>query len=115
MRKRENLVLKREKRMCRYKNIRKQKGQATVETVLLMVILLGIATLILKEGGEPRHWMKTIVGTPGKYIRGMSIAGVWKECADINLCPGKIIGCDAIDFHPNGEDKTLQVQGVNSQ
>ena len=96
--------------MCRYNNIRKQKGQATVETVLLMVILLGIASLILTEGGNPRNWMETIVGTPGKYIHGMSIAGVWKICEDISGFPNSI-DCSAMREHPNQEAKILQVEG----
>lgn len=102
-----------------YKN--KKKGQATVESVLLMVLLLSLATLILKttmyDDGNDENWIKKIVGTPGAYIRGMSIAGVWKECKDISQFPAQISNCSAaIAHHPNHiENSILQTTGQDAR
>ena len=93
----------------------KKKGQATLESVLLMVMLLSLATLILKTTMHDKGWIKTIVGTPGAYIRGMSIAGVWKRCQNISQFPAQI-NCSAINEHPNHkEDSVLQVQGESAK
>lgn len=95
--------------MCR--GINKKKGQATLESVLLMVMLLSLATIILKTMNDG-EWMKKIMETPGNYIRGMSIAGVWKPCEDLSNFPERVGNCFAIRHHPNHISASiLQVKG----
>ena len=94
----------------------KKKGQATIESVLLMLMLLSLATLILKTTMRDGEWIKKIVGTPGAYIRGMSIAGVWKKCENISQFPAQISNCSAIADHPNHiENSVLQTKGESAQ
>ena len=98
--------------MYKYKNINKKKGQAVIESVLLMMLLFAMVMFVLKIGMKDNEWMKTIVGTPGKYIRGMSIAGVWEECETPPVPPSSGGGgCSAMREHPNQKHNTLQVEG----
>lgn len=91
-----------------------KKGQATVEAILLMVTLLGIAMLVLQDGMKAGGWMKELVGTPGQYIRGMSIAGAWQKC-QIPPSAGSSGSCAAITEHPNQSSvKGLQAKGDDS-
>ena len=98
--------------MYKYK---KKKGQATVESVLLIVMLVNLGILILQTTMRGEGWIKKIVGTPGAYIRGMSIAGVWEPCENISSFPANI-DCSAMDKHPNHEENNvLQVKGEPAQ
>ena len=84
----------------------KKKGQATVEAVLLLVLLVSLTILIIQTTMHDGEWMKKIIEAPGNHIRGMSIAGTWKPCADFpSNCSA------AINEYPTQELKTLQVQG----
>ncbi len=96
----------------------KKKGQATVEAILLMVLLMGIAKVVIEDGMKTGGWMRTLVDAPGNHIRGMSIAGAWIECDTPPVPPSASSGCPAMNEHPNQGGpggKHLQVQGVNSR
>ena len=87
----------------------KKKGQATLESIFLLVILVSLSILVIQKTMKEDGWMKEIINAPGNHIRGMSIAGVWKECKDFSS------NCNAMDDHPNHRKNTLQVKGESSE
>lgn len=93
----------------------KKKGQATLESILLLVILVSLTIFIIQETMRGGEWMKKIIDAPGNHIRGMSIAGVWKKCKNPPIPPSSTGGCSAMDEHPNQEVNTLQVEGEDSR
>ena len=63
--------------MKRIKNVFK-KGQATLESMLLIVVLLGF-TLFVFDFMKQEELMMEIVDGPAQYIKGMAQSGVWDK------------------------------------
>ncbi|RME18009.1 MAG: hypothetical protein D6797_01280 [Bdellovibrio sp.] len=55
-----------------------QKGQLTVEALLLMVVFLGLSAYIFKEFKD-RNAMASLVSSPWQMIDGMVQNGVWAK------------------------------------
>ena len=94
----------------------KKKGQATLESVLLLVVLVSLTMLIIQKTMRGEEWMKKIIEAPGNHIRGMSIAGAWVKCQNPPVPPSSAGGCSiAMEKHPNQNIHTLQTQGEDVQ
>ncbi|MDE0150921.1 MAG: hypothetical protein OXK80_00270 [Bdellovibrionales bacterium] len=93
----------------------KKKGQATLESILLLVILVSLSIFIIQETMRDGEWMKKIIDAPGNHIRGMSIAGVWQKCENPPIPPSSTGECSAMGAHPNQEMNTLQGKGEDSK
>jgi hypothetical protein len=61
-----------------------QKGQMTIEMVLIVVLLTGIAMTISKSM-RSNNVMSTLIEGPWLPIRGMIEDGVWMKPADAKL------------------------------
>ena len=57
----------------------KIKGQAMVELVLIMALLLGAAVLVRSQFIEKENIFTAFITTPWKRIGGMMESGVWEE------------------------------------
>ncbi len=73
--------------------LRSERGQMTVELVLLAIVALTIA-LVTSRYFREKQVLKTLVGGPWGYIRTMNEFGVW--------APSKQA---AMASHPNGTDR----------
>jgi len=93
----------------------KKKGQATLEAVLLLVMLVSLTIFVIQKTMHDGEWMKKIIEKPGNHIRGMSIAGVWVKCENPPVPPTPSVNCDAVDEHPNQSRNNLQTRGEDSQ
>lgn len=70
------------------KNIlRRQKGQVTVEAVLLMVIMTAVFTFT-HNAISKGEWLSKLVSGPWSYVQGMISNGVWR-------------GGNSNTYHPN--------------
>lgn len=58
------------------KRLKSQKGQMTVEAVLILVILVGVFTVTQREISK-RQLLSKIVSGPWSIIAGMIENGVW--------------------------------------
>ena len=66
-----------------------QRGQVTVEYILIMVVLVGI-TLAVRTGLNQSGLMPDLVKKPWKLVAGMLESGVWAEpAAARNAHPGR--------------------------
>ena len=68
-------------------SLRTQKGQVTIEAVLLITIMLGVSTFAHKAISS-RGLLSQLVSGPWSYVAGMISNGVWK-------------GGDSSSLHPN--------------
>ena len=59
------------------KTISKKKGQAVIESVLIMVMLVGLSLLLFNTTIKEQGWMNQLVGEPSKYLKGMAETGQW--------------------------------------
>ena len=53
-----------------------ERGQMTIETILIIGILLGAEILISKTARQ-QQWMQSLVGAPWKPLRAMIEDGTW--------------------------------------
>ena len=77
-----------------------KKGQAVLESVLIMVVLLGLTQFVfnyMKRDG----WMASL--TPSDYLKGMVRSGVWVNYPH------------DIDRHPNRYDRHLMNSGQSAR
>ncbi|MBY0314100.1 MAG: hypothetical protein K2Q26_01185 [Bdellovibrionales bacterium] len=58
--------------------LRNQKGQMTIEAVLLLVIFVGIF-LVTQRIFKEKNYLSQIVSGPWSYMRGMVESGVWMD------------------------------------
>jgi hypothetical protein len=58
--------------------LKNQRGQMTVEAVLLLVIFVGIF-LVTQRIFKEKNYLSQIVSGPWSYMRGMVESGVWME------------------------------------
>ncbi len=58
------------------KRLTNNRGQMTVEAVLLLVIFVAVFTFTHKEISK-RKWLNQIVAGPWSYMAGMIENGVW--------------------------------------
>ena len=72
------------------KLLKSERGQMTVEMVLLAVLCLAVTLLVSRELRE-REVMKTLVSGPWAYLRNMNEYGVWQSTA-----------AKSVKLHPNG-------------
>jgi hypothetical protein len=72
------------------RTLKSERGQMTVEMVLLMIVALTIA-LMTSNFFKQKQVLKTLVGGPWAYIRTMNEYGVWLPNAQA-----------AVAYHPNG-------------
>jgi hypothetical protein len=68
-------------------SLRNQKGQMTMEAVLLLVIIVAMFTLVHRQISD-RNMLSSLVRGPWGYVSGMISNGVWK-------------GGDTKSMHPN--------------
>jgi hypothetical protein len=57
--------------------LKNQKGQMTMEAVLLLVIMVSMFTVVHRQISS-RNLLSTIVRGPWEYVGGMISNGVWK-------------------------------------
>lgn len=57
-------------------HLRSQRGQFTVEAVLILTIMVGVFTLLHREISK-RQLLNSIVSGPWSHIAGMIESGVW--------------------------------------
>lgn len=64
------------------RKIQNQRGQAVVEGVLLMVVILGLMTLMLKffQGNADGPVVQQLTQGPWSRLSGMIQCGVWEPC-----------------------------------
>lgn len=60
--------------------IANQRGQMTIEMILIMTILLGIG-LAVSNYAKEKGWMSALVEGPWKPMQGMIEEGVWAPTA----------------------------------
>jgi hypothetical protein len=70
--------------------LRSERGQMTVEMVLLAIIALSVA-LVVSSYFREKQVLKTLVGGPWSYLRTMNEYGVWLPSEK-----------NAVENHPNG-------------
>ena len=91
------------------KTISKKKGQAVIESVLIMTALISLSVFTFKtiqgEGGGD-SWMNTLVGAPSKYLSGMAQTGKWVK-AEPNV--------DIINQGQHPKNRTIQIKGVDAK
>ena len=80
------------------KKLQLSKGQAIIESVLLMVVLLGLTIFIFNKIKD-EGLISALIDSPKNYIKGMSQSGVWKKYPE------------DIAEHPNKGDRWLQIEG----
>lgn len=68
------------------KHLSNNKGQLTIEAVLLLVIMVAIFTVTHRTISKG-EWMSKIVTGPWSYMQGMISNGVWKSGDTKNLHP----------------------------
>ncbi len=68
------------------KNLRNQKGQGTVEMVLLMAIGVGLSLMVTNYLQENQFAQK-LFGNPWNRLSGMIECGVWTGCASDKAHP----------------------------
>jgi len=89
----------------RVKNILSEKGQATIEAVLLAIILTGAfmaATQRLREKQTVQKFAEKSVG----YVKNMSTYGTWKEgCKPLGA--GGSGSVKLANCHPNSINRAL--------
>ncbi len=78
------------------------KGQATVEMVLILTILLGISFYLKNELITGKDIFVKFITTPWTYIGGMMESGVWAKKDD------------AQKYHPNQMQRMWTVEGESS-
>lgn len=78
-------------------NLKNQRGQFVIESVLLAVITLGLFMFITKQIQQSQFLAK-LVGEPWGYIAGMAESGVWET-------PDK-----AKASHPGGYERNLSLK-----
>lgn len=66
--------------------LRNEKGQMTVEAVLLLVIFVAVFTVVHRTISKG-EWMSKIVSGPWSYMQGMISNGVWQAGNTNNLHP----------------------------
>ena len=64
----------------RQNQLENQRGQAVVETVLLLAIIM-IASLAITRFLEDSKFAQNLVGTPWNTLTGMIECGTWSGCA----------------------------------
>ena len=57
--------------------LQKNRGQITLEAVLILVVLIGVANLARSYLVEKHDFFSAIIATPWKQIGGMVESGVW--------------------------------------
>ena len=84
--------------------MKNQNGQALVEGVLLMVVMVGILALVLKflQGGGDGPVVQQLTQGPWGRLSGMIQCGVWKPCG-INNSP-------VAQKNPNTRARTLSLK-----
>ena len=83
------------------KTISNKKGQAVIESVLIMVILIGLSVTLftaIKEKG----WMNDLVGEPSKYLKGMAETGLWEKNPSY------------AEHHPNAKERRIMNKGIEA-
>ena len=55
-----------------------QRGQMTIEAVLIMTVLLGIVTAASAQF-RSKNVMQTLAAGPWQYVRGMIECGIWDK------------------------------------
>lgn len=58
-------------------SLKNQKGQMTIEAVLLLVIMVAMFTVVHRQISS-RNMLSSIVRGPWEYVSGMISNGVWK-------------------------------------
>jgi hypothetical protein len=71
------------------KRLTNEKGQMTVEAVLLLVIFVAVFTVVHKAISK-QEWLNKIVSGPWSYVAGMIENGVWMPAENSKT------------YHPNG-------------
>ncbi|MDE0119488.1 MAG: hypothetical protein OXM55_05720 [Bdellovibrionales bacterium] len=79
---------------------KKQKGQITVEMVLLLVVMIGMSYLVLKEF-QVQKLFKNFISNPWKTIGGMIESGSWQKQPE------------AKRDHPNHWKRMFSTKGVD--
>ena len=82
-------------------SIKNQKGQMTIEMVLILVVLITMSYFVLKKFDEEIEPVTNFVVAPWVTVKGMMESGIWLE-ADA-----------ARAEHPNQWDKMRTVEGEN--
>ena len=85
-----------------FRNNHSKRGQAVIESILIMVVLFGLTQLVFnvmkgQQGGE--SWMSQLVGAPSSYLKSMARSGVWEKSDQ------------DIRFHPNRSEGHLMNSG----
>lgn len=68
--------------------LRQQKGQVTIEAVLLMVIMLAVSTYTHRAMSSGEFLSKLVAG-PWSYVQGMISNGVWMAGNSNSLHPNR--------------------------
>lgn len=55
-----------------------QRGQATTEAILIIVVFVGMATLIANQFKQ-NEWLSDLVSKPWSILSGMIETGVWVD------------------------------------
>jgi hypothetical protein len=57
-------------------HVANQRGQMTIEMILILVLLLSVA-LSISKASQSSGWMASLVSGPWKPLQGMIEDGVW--------------------------------------
>ena len=82
------------------RKIKHQKGQAVIESVLITVLVFGLAYFVLNYMKD-NEWINSLVEAPKEYVQGMARSGVWKRVQE------------DLTFHPNNIDRHIMSKGSN--
>ena len=77
---------------------RKNTGQATIEAVLILVVLLGVSALVAREFRSNEFFVNLVSG-PWKKLDGMIQNGVWAEAKN------------SYGMHPNHMERHASIRG----
>ena len=72
-------------------DLKNQEGQVVVESVLLLVVMVGVMMLVI-NGLKKMNYVENLAFTPWTKVQGMIECGVWQACGvalpNVALHPG---------------------------
>jgi hypothetical protein len=61
--------------------LKNNRGQMTIEAILILTIMIGIFTMVHKTM-QSKDYMGRLVSGPWSYIQGMVENGIWVKASD---------------------------------
>lgn len=83
-------------------DLKNQKGQLVIESVLLMVVAVGFSILLISQL-KKMDYVKNLTFSPWDRVSGMVQCGVWAPCGISVKNPGKHPSNRVVSYRPKGQ------------